>query len=772
MPGGSPSQAATTPSASSAADAEDVLGRLQKEAAASGAAAEEGEQLVRQTSIDLEELRVSTGNARELALMAGPPLDGARSHQFAWMWGDAGVGAWLHSVGHSIARRNPARWSAWMVQPACVVDLARKAGASERPVLLTVRGLEGILPFENAQQALAYLRQVGPPGDAGDEDSALSAAAACSTSLAENWISDGSLCRAFAGAGSSFLSAIRNPREFLGLSGVGLEGVSRSVKFASITGKILLQHTIDTRSVLRQGLSPSDQIEELSKVNKRYAEQALELILSLKGYYIKAAQTLTGAGQLPMEAEEAFSVLLDQCPKEPFEVIRGIVEEQLGCPLNSVFRDFDEEAVAAASIGQVHFATLLDGSRVAVKVQYPDVERYFQMDIKMVSFAMRLAGMGEKVKEVFATMQAQFAQEFDYTKEASVMRRIAENVLPVFGKHVSIPLPLDASHPFCKKLAVETLCTRKVLTMELLGGTPIREHTKELMEVFAQVNGTSVEELKRLMNAKDLSQIDTENKAVQKIMNMGEVSEGQSLMLRTALRLRNFSAGVLGGCMGCFCAGAAKPEWTQKKMSSPLNGPKLARLLYDVHGHEIFEDGLFNSDPHAGNVLVLPDGRLGLIDYGAVMQLTEAQRTAFAKLCIAISDEDDDAVAPAMWECGFKSKRSDPRLALLLGHMFFNRGPFPRDVNRLAPKVGMPQNPDLLTLDRYLRGGALDDIEEFPGHLVMLQRCCMVLSGIGMELGAGRLSSAGMLKRHAAKWLSGRAAGNAVNGSGLSNGVA
>mmetsp|Transcript_63670 Transcript_63670/g.180834 ORF Transcript_63670/g.180834 Transcript_63670/m.180834 type:complete len:196 (-) Transcript_63670:86-673(-) len=193
-------------------------------------------------------------------------------------------------------------------------------------------------------------------------------------------------------------------------------------------------------------------------------------------------------------------------------------------------------------------------------------------------------------------------------------------------------------------------------------------------------------------------------------------------------------------------------------MAVPLNGPRLARLLFEVHGHEIFQNGLFNSDPHAGNVLVMPDGRLGLLDYGAVMRLDEGQRTSVARLLVAVADEDDDAVAPALWACGFRSKRQDPRLALLLAHVFFNRGPFPCDMNRLAPKVGMPLDVDIMTLDKYMRGGRLDDIEEFPGHLVMLQRCCMVLSGIGMELGAGRLSSAGMLKPQARRWLERRPA--------------
>ena len=57
----------------------------------------------------------------------------------------------------------------------------------------------------------------------------------------------------------------------------------------------------------------------------------------MKEYYIKAAQTLCGAGLFPEEFVEVFAVLVDQCPKEPFEVVKAIVEEQLGCPLAVVF---------------------------------------------------------------------------------------------------------------------------------------------------------------------------------------------------------------------------------------------------------------------------------------------------------------------------------------------------------------------------------------------------------------------------------------------------
>lgn len=545
----------------------------------------------------------------------------------------------------------------------------------------------------------------------------------------------------------------KHARGYPGMSCTDTTGLGRSLHFASAASRILMKQQLTLDKLKKRPFSEREVLT--ARLNCAIAQEALDLVLDLKGYYIKAAQTLCGAGQLPKEMDDAFAALLDQCPKESPEVVQQIIEEEFDCQIKEVFREFDFEAVAAASIGQVHFATTKDGTKVAVKVQYPEVEKFFKMDIRMVSFAMQVGGMGSKVREVFKTMEAQFEQEFDYTSEASVMREIAKNLAPHFRDRIVVPMPLDSAHPACQRLGVQTLCTRKVLTMERLEGTPIREYTMQLLEVFAKAYGTTAEELKKQMAARHISRLDTKNRAVKAAMNQGEVSACQTWMFMAALKLKNFISRWCSGCL-CFCqhgnytgllTGVLPHEF------EPLNGRRLARLLYDVHGHEIFQNGLFNSDPHAGNVLALKDGRLGLIDYGAVMRLTEEQRTNVAKLFVAIADEDDEAVPPAFWKCGFKSKRQDPRLALLLAHMFFNRGPFPYDLNRLAPKVGLPMNPDLMTLDSYIRGGKLDEIEEFPGHLVMLQRCAMVLSGIAMELGAGRLSSAGMLKPQAVKWL-------------------
>ena len=72
---------------------------------------------------------------------------------------------------------------------------------------------------------------------------------------------------------------------------------------------------------------------------------------------------------------------------------------------------------------------------------------------------------------------------------------------------------------------------------------------------------------------------------------------------------------------------------------------EVLQTMLDVHADEIFRHGVFNGDPHPGNILLMPDGRLGLIDYGQVKRVPEHVRVAYAKLTLAILAEDKDEIA-------------------------------------------------------------------------------------------------------------------------------
>ena len=109
------------------------------------------------------------------------------------------------------------------------------------------------------------------------------------------------------------------------------------------------------------------------------AEQIFDVLGQMKGAAMKVGQVASfiDTGAFPPEFQERIQAKLaelrDAAPRVPFERMRKVIEDDLGERLGDVFAEFDEEAVAAASIGQVYRARLHDGREVAVKVQYPGV---------------------------------------------------------------------------------------------------------------------------------------------------------------------------------------------------------------------------------------------------------------------------------------------------------------------------------------------------------------------------------------------------------------
>src|ERR671924_950101 len=127
------------------------------------------------------------------------------------------------------------------------------------------------------------------------------------------------------------------------------------------------------------------------------AEQIFEVLGQMKGAAMKAGQvaSLLDTGAFPPEFQERIQAKLaelrEAAPRVPFERMREVVEHDLGEPLESAFAEFGDEAVAAASIGQVYRARLHDGRDVAVKVQYPGVAQAVRADLQNLGLIMRVA---------------------------------------------------------------------------------------------------------------------------------------------------------------------------------------------------------------------------------------------------------------------------------------------------------------------------------------------------------------------------------------------
>ncbi len=158
------------------------------------------------------------------------------------------------------------------------------------------------------------------------------------------------------------------------------------------------------------------------KVRVKTAEEAAALMGNMKGVFMKLGQIVSFAHEsMPEGAQAALRTLQQDAPPMDFALVRGVVETELGGDLARHFRSFDEVPLAAASIGQVHRARLLDGTEVVVKVQYPGVDAAITADLGAID---RLGGMismvnkGLDVPAVLAELRERLTDELDYRIEA------------------------------------------------------------------------------------------------------------------------------------------------------------------------------------------------------------------------------------------------------------------------------------------------------------------------------------------------------------------
>ena len=460
-----------------------------------------------------------------------------------------------------------------------------------------------------------------------------------------------------------------------------------------------------------------------SELHAKYAPEALDMVLSLGGYYIKISQTLVGAHILPKEYDDVFEKLLDDVPPKPYSDIKEIVEEQLQAPLETNFSSFNEKPIGAASIGQVHKATLNNGKEVVVKVQYPSVEKFFSIDIETMKVLCLAFGLDPKITDnIVKGLADSFKSEFNYQKEADFMAKVRSNVLPKFGNSVYIP----SSFP--------NLCTPKVLTMEKIEGIPIKKKLNALMEHMAKEKGLTLQEymVEQKKRYEDPAKLEEMMKLRSKEKSVG-FANLEILVVKALDYVQNAGRLVL-----------RRPLiWTPEI----LNGPQIIKVLADVHGHQVFVDGVYNSDPHAGNVIVMPDGRLGLIDYGATAEMDKKNREALAKIIVAVKDSDEKSIITSMKDFGISSKKMNRIFMLGYANICFNRGYNMADMYA----IGVPRDVGVADLEMYLN--KLDELEECSKEVFQIQRCIMVLLGTQSMIGAGGVSIAERWNQQARDFL-------------------
>ena len=179
----------------------------------------------------------------------------------------------------------------------------------------------------------------------------------------------------------------------------------------------------------------------LSRAHLKNARRLADGFARLRGVFIKMGQVLSVVGTfLPTAFGEALSTLQDQVPPRPFSEIEGRLREAFGADPLARFGSFEREALAAASLAQVHRATTRDGRAVAVKVLYPGIERLIRRDLavmrSLLPFIKLVVKVG-RVERVFHELGAMLARETDYQHERGNMERIRS----IFESHADVIVP-------------------------------------------------------------------------------------------------------------------------------------------------------------------------------------------------------------------------------------------------------------------------------------------------------------------------------------------
>jgi predicted unusual protein kinase regulating ubiquinone biosynthesis (AarF/ABC1/UbiB family) len=215
---------------------------------------------------------------------------------------------------------------------------------------------------------------------------------------------------------------------------------------------------------------PDQAAQALEQRHMDVAEQMVDTLGRMKGAAMKIGQlaSFIDTEFLPPEYRDLYqdklATLRSTAPPMPWKKVRSVLDEEWEEPVEELFEDFEHDAAAAASIGQVHRAVLPDGRQVAVKVQYPGVASAIAADMQNAGLILRLAkafAPGLDAKAAAAELKERVMEELDYELEAQNQRAFARGY---------------RGHPFIHVPDVITrLSTERVLVSEWVDGAGFDE---------------------------------------------------------------------------------------------------------------------------------------------------------------------------------------------------------------------------------------------------------------------------------------------------------
>lgn len=265
------------------------------------------------------------------------------------------------------------------------------------------------------------------------------------------------------------------------------ERLFRARRISTTFGRVYLG--AKANQFIARRLRPLDMDRRWSAFHRGSAGQIYRLALDLRGLVLKGCQFLGArADVVPPEYVEVLSRLQDRVPPRPFEVVRGVVEEDLGRPLDAVFEAFSRKPIAAASLAQVHEARLRGGRRVAVKVQYPEIAEQVRGDLANLRALFRAVGWLERdldLLPIVNELAAQMPRELDFEAEG----RNAEAMAQRLRRRREIAIPsIDWKHTSRRVLVMEFMDGIKITDLDALraAGVDLTWVVHTLVDVFAE----------------------------------------------------------------------------------------------------------------------------------------------------------------------------------------------------------------------------------------------------------------------------------------------
>lgn len=222
----------------------------------------------------------------------------------------------------------------------------------------------------------------------------------------------------------------------------------------------------------------------LTRLHAKNADRFRDLCMAQGGAFLKVGQLLSARPDLlPTVWVDSLSCLQDDAPPVPIEEILEVLEEELGGTVEELFLHFERQPLAAASIGQVHRASLLDGREVAVKVQRPGVGETIELDMELL--CMFLEGTKSMLPPtdydtIVGEVKKLIREELDYERE----RRHTARAAAFFGEDPRISAPMP----------VAEYCSPRVLTTEMACGEKITTALDRLKKLSDDVDADGSEE--------------------------------------------------------------------------------------------------------------------------------------------------------------------------------------------------------------------------------------------------------------------------------------